>query len=50
MESASCPECGSPIGGMNHRLEASNTMITEIENIGRAQGAQESPWPWARGA
>ncbi|KAJ7593989.1 hypothetical protein C8J56DRAFT_778835, partial [Mycena floridula] len=48
METARCPECGANIGGTNHRLDATNTRATDLEEITRAQGAQQSPWAWGR--
>ncbi|TFY69868.1 hypothetical protein EVG20_g2978 [Dentipellis fragilis] len=50
MESATCPECGAPIGGSNHSLHASNNRATEFEDLARGQGSEAAPWPWARGA
>jgi len=50
MESSRCPECGEAIGGSGHDLLATNTRDTEFETLAAAQGAQASPWAWARGA
>ncbi|KAJ8523127.1 hypothetical protein ONZ45_g408 [Pleurotus djamor] len=46
MQRATCPECGSPIGGSDHTLDASNTRATEYEDILRNQGGQASPFAW----
>ncbi|KAI0769450.1 P-loop containing nucleoside triphosphate hydrolase protein [Trametes elegans] len=48
MQQSTCLECGARIGGSNHDLLASNAPDTELENIARMQGAQQSPWAWAR--
>jgi len=50
METATCPECRAPIGGSNHSLTSSNSRATEFEDIAGRQGAQNSPWAWAREA
>ncbi|KAI0930201.1 hypothetical protein AcV5_006978 [Taiwanofungus camphoratus] len=42
-----CPECGEAIGGMNHRLESTNTRAVELEELARAQGASYNPWATA---
>ncbi|KAJ7593996.1 hypothetical protein C8J56DRAFT_925724 [Mycena floridula] len=48
IQTGRCPECGANIGGTNHNLDATNTRATDLEEITRAQGAQQSPWPWGR--
>lgn len=48
MESATCPECGAPIGGSNHSLDSSNSHATDFEEIAGRRGAEASPWEWAR--
>lgn len=50
MQNAGCPECGASIGGSRHNLNSSNTRATEFEEIAGRQGAQASPWRWAREA
>jgi RZ type zinc finger domain len=47
---ASCPECGSAIGGTNHNLNASNTRAEILDGIERRQGLGRSPWQWNRDA
>lgn len=48
MQRSFCPECGEPIGGTSHQLDSSNTQATEFEELARREGAQQSPWAWAR--
>ncbi|KAJ4474239.1 hypothetical protein J3R30DRAFT_649522 [Lentinula aciculospora] len=50
MEASICPECGVPIGGVNHELNASNTRAREFEELAGRQGTEQSPWNWARDA
>ncbi|KAF8588736.1 hypothetical protein K439DRAFT_1651802 [Ramaria rubella] len=50
MQVASCPECGSAIGGTNHSLVSANAPAREIEDISRSHGAEASPWQWGQGA
>ncbi|KAK7060167.1 hypothetical protein VNI00_000931 [Paramarasmius palmivorus] len=50
MQASRCPECGAPIGGSDHSLDASNTRAMEFEEIAGRQGAERSPWAWAAGA
>lgn len=38
MQHSTCPECGLPIGGMNHALESGNTLASEMD------GAQYAAW------
>jgi hypothetical protein len=38
MEEATCPECGAPIGGRNHRSVEGVTHAAEIEEIARGVG------------
>lgn len=38
MESRKCPDCDATIGGLNHRLDSSNAVATEMD------GAQYSAW------
>lgn len=48
MQRYSCPECGAPIGGTGHTLDATNTRATDLENIGLELGAAQSPFEWGR--
>ncbi|KAF8629392.1 hypothetical protein AX15_003447 [Amanita polypyramis BW_CC] len=48
MQAARCPECGQPIGGQDHQLDASNSRAEEYEELARRAGSVSSPWPWAR--
>lgn len=50
MEQATCPECGSRIGGTNHNLETSNRRAEIMDGIERRQGLDGSPWRWNRDA
>jgi hypothetical protein len=50
MQVSRCPECNAVIGGRGHTLESSNTRANDMESLARAQGAQETPWRWGRGA
>ncbi|KAJ6587167.1 hypothetical protein DFH09DRAFT_248112 [Mycena vulgaris] len=47
-ERSRCPECGAPVGGENHTLDATNGRALEFESIAREAGTEASPWPWAR--
>jgi hypothetical protein len=38
MEEAKCPECGSKIGGRQHRLLSNNTLASEMD------GARHAAW------
>ena len=31
MQESHCPECGSAIGGMNHRLRSDNRLASEMD-------------------
>lgn len=44
MQRATCPECGSTIGGGHHQLQGDNTRDTELENLNL--GAQPDPFRW----
>jgi len=48
MEVSRCNECGEMIGGTGHQLLSANSRATQFEELGRAEGYLESPWPWAR--
>lgn len=39
MQESKCPECGSRIGGTQHRLVANNALASEMD------GASTSSWP-----
>lgn len=39
MQRAKCPDCGSDIGGAQHRLVAGNALATEMD------GASAPAWP-----
>ena len=47
MQTAVCAECGEAIGGSHHQLLSSNRPVRELEEIARASGSEDSPWPWA---
>ncbi|KAJ7091139.1 hypothetical protein C8R44DRAFT_817142 [Mycena epipterygia] len=47
-ERSNCPECGAPIGGTDHTLDATNRRALEFENIAAGTGSQRSPWDWGR--
>ncbi|KAI0332312.1 P-loop containing nucleoside triphosphate hydrolase protein [Cubamyces sp. BRFM 1775] len=48
VERSYCPECGAAIGGTGHSLIANNSRATDLEDILREEGVEESPWSWAR--
>jgi len=35
MERSRCPECGASIGGENHRLDSTNRVASEFDDIAR---------------
>ncbi|KAJ7772619.1 hypothetical protein DFH07DRAFT_993348, partial [Mycena maculata] len=47
-ERSNCPECGAPIGGINHTLDSTNRRALEFENMARESGTRPSPWQWGQ--
>ena len=48
MQASRCPECGQPIGGQDHQLDARNRRAEEYEELSRRVGLLPSPWHWGR--
>ncbi|KAK4701638.1 hypothetical protein P7C70_g4592, partial [Phenoliferia sp. Uapishka_3] len=46
MEVATCPECGSQIGGRSHNLLSNNSKDDTMEGLALAGGARRNTFPW----
>ncbi|KAF8867865.1 P-loop containing nucleoside triphosphate hydrolase protein [Gymnopilus junonius] len=47
MERSRCPECGEAIGGSNHRLDSTNQVSSEFEELARRVDPNVARSPWA---
>ena len=47
MERSRCPECGASIGGANHRLDSTNRVASEFDDLARRVNPNMNRGYWA---